>query len=563
MKKTIRTVWMITTALAVLLTVSGCESNQPAQGTVQESVTEQAAEQFTEQAAEQVAEQITEQAAEQFTEQITEQAAGQATEKIAETDEPAAEPMQKPAADLPKETRVGFYLDTVITLTAYTDKPELLTQGLEACGEYEKLLSRTIEGSDVWRINHAEGETVTVSPETAEILQAAIRISELSGGAFDVTIAPVSTLWDFTSGANTVPDAGTIAEAAEKVDYRKIRIDGNNVTLPAGMMIDLGGIAKGYIADAVKAKLEAAGISSAILSFGGNIVGIGEKPDGSAWRVGIQDIDEPTGTSMMVTFNYGGSTVTSGIYERGFEADGTYYHHILSSETGWPVQNELASVTIFSESSMLGDALATAAFALGTEKGGRLIENLDGIEALFVARDRSVTGTSGVGLYMTEGSEYTLLPAEPEETEAPAEKGLSEEPENTEETGETQETEGKLVLQIQVRETDPAPGYILVQGALMTGFLPLPSDGETTQVILQKMDDGTEWRNVIRMTPEGFSVTEADCEGHDCIAEGEVTLENMQDRLLWNMVICAPHQLTLSLYTPADAAAISRKWLGY
>ena len=120
-----------------------------------------------------------------------------------------------------------------------------------------------------------------------------------------------------------------------------------------------------------------------------------------------------------------------------------------------------------------------------------------------------------------------------------------------------------MVLQIQVRETDPAPGYILLQSENSMGFLPLPSEGERTQEILQQHEDGTVWRNVIRMTPEGFCMAESDCEGHDCIEEGEVTLENMRDRLLWNMVICAPHKLTLSLYTPEEAADISRQWLGY
>ena len=455
------------------------------------------------------------------------------------------------AAELPKESRVGFYLDTVITLTAYTDKPELLEKGLELCGEYEKLLSRTVEGSDVWKINHAEGKSVTVSPETAEILRTAVQVSELSGGAFDVTIAPVSTLWDFTSGEEILPEADEIDKAAKLVDYRQIRIDGNDVTLPAGMMIDLGGIAKGYIADAVKEKLQADGIDSAILSFGGNIVAIGMKPDGSAWKVGIQDIDEPTGKCMMISYNYGGSTVTSGIYERGFTKDGVTYHHILSSRTGWPVQNELASVTIFSDSSLWGDALSTTVFALGTEEGARLVESLDGVEALFIARDRSASGTSGLGKYMTEGTEYTLIPVT---TEAPA----AAEPEQ-----ETAADSEKLTLQIQVRETDPAPGYILIQTDQTAGFLALPTEGEVTQTIVRKLDDGTEWRNVIRMTPEGFCMIESDCEGHDCIEEGEVTLENMQDRLLWNMVICAPHRLTLSLYTPADAAALSRQWLGY
>jgi thiamine biosynthesis lipoprotein len=241
-----------------------------------------------------------------------------------------------------------------------------------------------------------------VSDDTIELLDTARQVSELSGGVFDVTIAPVSTMWDFTSGAAVVPDAGEIAEAAALVDYHKVQVDGNTVSLPAGMMIDLGGIAKGYIADAVKQYLVGRGVHSAVLSFGGNIVCIGQKPDGTPWKVGIQDIDKPTGEYMRVAQNFGGSTVTSGIYERGFEADGVYYHHILDPKSGWPVQNELASVTIFSESSMWGDALATAAFALGTEDGKALIESLEGIEAVFIARDRSVTYTSGAKAYMLE-----------------------------------------------------------------------------------------------------------------------------------------------------------------
>ena len=462
------------------------------------------------------------------------------------------------ADDIPKESRVGYYLDTVITLTAYTDHPELLEAALEHCGELERKLSRTIEGSDVWNINHAEGKTVTVSPETVEILQTAIRVSEMSGGVFDVTIAPASTIWDFTSGEAKIPAAEDLAAAAEKIDYRKIRIDGNDVTIDEGMMIDLGGIAKGYIADTIKKELEDAGIRSAILSFGGNIVAIGVKPDGSPWKVGVQDIDGATGETMLVSLNYGGSTVTSGIYERGFTVDGVTYHHILDSKTGWPVQNELASVTIFSDSSMLGDALSTAVFALGTEKGARLIESMEGVEALFIARDRAVSGTSGVSQYLKEGTEFSLIPVSAEEPE-------TAEAETTEETAEaeTEETSGKLILQIQVRETDPAPGYILLQGAESIGFLPLPEEGERTQEIIQTLEDGSTWRNVIRMTPEGFCMIESDCEGQDCVDEGEVTLENYKDRWLWNMVICAPHRLTLSLYTPAEAAEISRMMLGY
>ena len=304
--------------------------------------------------------------------------------------------------DLPKLTEVGFYLDTVITLSAYTENGQILKDALVECGRYESLLSRTVEGSDVWRINHAEGKPVEVSEDTAAILRYAKKIGDLSHGAFDVTIAPVSTMWNFTSEEHELPDADGIARAAELVDYTRMELNGNTVTLPAGMMIDLGGIAKGYIADRIKAYLEKRGVKHAICSFGGNIVAIGVKPDGSAWKVGIQDIDRPTGEHMLVAINQGGSTVTSGIYERGFDLDGVRYHHLLSSETGWPVQNELASVTIFSESSMEGDALSTAAFVLGTEEGLELINSMEGIEAVFIARDRQVTYSAGAEAFMVK-----------------------------------------------------------------------------------------------------------------------------------------------------------------
>ena len=231
-------------------------------------------------------------------------------------------------AEPKKESAVGFYLDTTIMLTAYVNDTQVLQDALGECGRYETLLSRTVEGSDVWRVNHAGGAPVEVSGDTIEIIETARKVSKMSGGAFDITIAPASTLWDFTSGAKTLPDAKALADAASRVDYRLVEVDGNTVTLPEGMMIDLGGIAKGYIADAVKQYLVDRGVKSAILSFGGNIVAIGVKPDGSPWKVGIQDIDKPTGEYMAVSRNYGGSTVTSGIYERGFELDGAYYHHI-------------------------------------------------------------------------------------------------------------------------------------------------------------------------------------------------------------------------------------------
>jgi thiamine biosynthesis lipoprotein len=301
-----------------------------------------------------------------------------------------------------KRTEIGFYLDTIITLTAYVDDPQILKDAMTECGKYEQLLSRTVEGSDAWRINHANGEPVEVSEDMAVILRFAKAISEKSGGAFDVTIGPASTLWDFKAETPALPDAEALAEAAKRIDYSKLELDGTTVTLPAGMMIDLGAIAKGYIADQIKSYLKERGVENAILSFGGNVIAIGAKPNGSPWKVGIQDIDGEAQTAMLVSKNIDMSAVTSGIYERGFEMDGVIYHHLLSPFTGWPVQNELASVTIFSDSSMMGDALSTTAFVMGTEEGMKLIESLEGVEAVFIDRERNVTYSSGAEAYIIQ-----------------------------------------------------------------------------------------------------------------------------------------------------------------
>ncbi len=335
----------------------------------------------------------------------TETASPEIAEEVTETATPApaaGESGGKTETSAPRRSEVGYYLNTVITLTAFVEDPQVLKDALAECGRYEALLSRTAEGSDVWRVNHAGGQPVEVSDDTIVILRCAMAVSEASGGAFDVTIAPVSTIWDFTSGAAVLPDAEALAAAAELVDWTKISVDGNTVTLPAGMMIDLGGIAKGYIADRIKQYLKDKGVEHAILSFGGNVIAIGVKPDGSDWKVGVQDIDRPTGETMMVLRNSGGSTVTSGTYERGFDLDGVRYHHLLDPATGWPVQNGLASVTILCDSSMIGDALSTAVFVLGPEEGLALVESLQGTEAILITNSRDVILSSGAEEYIIQ-----------------------------------------------------------------------------------------------------------------------------------------------------------------
>lgn len=289
---------------------------------------------------------------------------------------------------------VGFYFDTVVTITGYCGE-DVLNDALSECAVYEALLSRTIEGSDVWNINNANGAPVTVSDATAEVLSLALAVSRDSGGVFDITTAPVSDLWDFTAENPSLPDSGDISDALTKVDWTKIALDGNTATLPAGMSIDLGGIAKGYIADKIAEYLVSRDVECAVLNFGGNVVMLGEKPDGSDWAVGIQDPAGKTGEYLTVLKTSARSAVTSGTYERGFDLDGVRYHHILDTETGMPVQNGLASVTVLGESSAAADALSTACFALGVEKGSELLEKY-GMEGVFVDYSGKVHLTDGL-----------------------------------------------------------------------------------------------------------------------------------------------------------------------
>lgn len=311
----------------------------------------------------------------------------QQTESESPTTPPAAAATVDPAE---KTTGVGFYFDTVVTITLYGADDTLMDDIWAACKRYENMLSKTVEGSDVSRINSAEGQNVTVDAETWNVLSEAKKLNRMTGGAFAITIAPLTAQWDFTGGTNRMPTDEERLAALPLVDDEKLTLGENNtVTLPAGMQIDLGGIAKGYIADQVAALVRGR-CSGAMLNFGGNVYAVGTKPDGSAYRVGVQDPDEPSSSNPIgVVSVVDRSVVTSGIYERGFTIDGVRYHHILSPWTGLPSDSDLASATIIAESSMDADALATACIVLGSEKALQLTQE-NGYPALMILRDGTV-----------------------------------------------------------------------------------------------------------------------------------------------------------------------------
>lgn len=292
--------------------------------------------------------------------------------------------------------RQGFMLDTVISISLYDNQDEAILDGAFAlCEEYEQLFSRTISTSDVYRINHSDGAPVEVSDATAELLCIALEYARLSGGAFDPTIEPLVTLWDIMADEPHVPDADAISAALARVDWTKVSVDGNVVTLHAGMGLDLGGIAKGYIADKLREYLSENGVDSALINLGGNVLTLGGKPDGSNFTIGVQKPFGQNSDILGACRLKGMSVVTSGIYERYFVEDDRLYHHILDTKTGYPVENELYSVTIISPTSTDGDALSTICFALGSEDGMALIETLDGIECVYCLSDGTLLFSSG------------------------------------------------------------------------------------------------------------------------------------------------------------------------
>jgi thiamine biosynthesis lipoprotein len=298
-------------------------------------------------------------------------------------------------------TLTEFLFDTIIDIKAYCSQ-ELLDSVYERLVFFEDIFSRTREGSDIYRINAAAGVPVEVQSETADIIARARAFSELSGGLFDITIGAVTSLWDFSEGI--IPDPDELSAVLGHIDYRNIAIDGTTITLADPQAkLDLGGIAKGYIADDIVALLKEGGCQSANINLGGNVYVLGSTPDGSPWNVGIQDPFEPRGTIIGSIPLIDQSISTSGPYERGFEVDGVFYHHILDPRTGYPVQTDLASTTIISTSSTTGDALSTTAFLMGTDAALELIDAQSSLSGILVDDQKEVICSRDASINLLQG----------------------------------------------------------------------------------------------------------------------------------------------------------------
>lgn len=291
-------------------------------------------------------------------------------------------------------TKTSFKLNTVVTITIYDSSDvSLLDHALELCDDYENLFSRTRETSELYQIN--QGEKTALSPETEELLNIALSYGRMSGGLFDPSIGPVSSLWDFHAETPRVPADSEIKEALPLINSDKIHISNHTIELENGMMLDLGAISKGYIADRIKEYLVEQGVKSAIIDLGGNVLCIGSRPDGTPFQIGIRQPFEDTSAAAAALSVTDRSVVTSGIYERCFTQDDVLYHHLLNPKTGYPCDNELASVTIVSDHSVDGDALSTCCFLMGTEQGMKLINSLTDVQAVFITREGDLLYSDG------------------------------------------------------------------------------------------------------------------------------------------------------------------------
>lgn len=266
-------------------------------------------------------------------------------------------------------SRTEYMLDTVITITAKNKT------AVDACFDeirrLERLFSPYISDSDVWRINHSSvGEETVVSAEAFALIEKAEVCKRLTDGSFDISLKPVSDLWDVENGGY-VPSDEEIQEALSLKGDLLLNKDCSAVTLTKdGMQIDLGGIAKGYIGDRVREILLSHGVKSAIADLGGNIVTVGEN-GGKPWKIGLQKPNGAKGESFTSVCAVDKTVVTSGGYERYFECDGKTYHHIFDPVTGKNPHNGIASVTIIASDGALADALSTACFIKG--KDGALV----------------------------------------------------------------------------------------------------------------------------------------------------------------------------------------------
>ena len=319
----------------------------------------------------------------------------------------AAEPVAAADENAEPNSRTVFAMDTVMELSAYGADDALMEAAEQEILGLESRLSVTDAGSEIYALDH--NGLAELSPDTTELMQTALEMCERTDGALDVSIYPVLRAWRFTTGSYQVPTQEEIENLLTQVDYRKVTLENGTASIAQGMEVDLGSVAKGYTGDQVSQLLREGGVTSALLNLGGNVQLVGGKPDGSDWRVAVQDPESDGYLGVLSLRDK--AAITSGGYERYFVGDdGEVYWHIIDPATGAPARSGLISVTVIGDRGVVCDALSTALFVMGLDKAAEYWRRYGDFEAVFVAEDGSVAITSGLQDCFTLADGYTDRP---------------------------------------------------------------------------------------------------------------------------------------------------------
>jgi len=291
-------------------------------------------------------------------------------------------------------------LGTINSITVYSKKgKEAVEAAYRRVLEIDDRMSAFKADSDVMKINRNSGnEPQKINSDTFYVLKHSLAFSNSSKGAFDITICPLTSLWGFGKKLNHIPEEEEIKKALSLVNYKDLVLDEENCTAylkKEGQAIDLGGIAKGFAADEVKKILQQYKIKDALINLGGNIVVLGHNPEGQPWRIGIQNPFAATGNYLGTVKTTNSTIVTSGSNEQFFIKDGVRYHHLIDPHTGYPVKNQLLSVTVLCESSMEADALTTALFVSDIADAVPLLKSINA-EGIFVLQNQDIFVTDGL-----------------------------------------------------------------------------------------------------------------------------------------------------------------------
>lgn len=308
---------------------------------------------------------------------------------------------------MPKSTKtnqaiekVFFALGTINCIKTFDiEKEDAVKEAMKRVAEIDDTMSAFKPESDISKLSANSGKRFqNIHRDTFQLIQKAVEFSNLSDGAFDITIRPLAELWGINKKGDFIPSDAELQETLRLVDYHDILLDTESLSAflkNPGQSLDLGGIAKGFAADEIKRILVESGVQSAVINLGGNVVTIGRRPDRQPWQVGIQNPMAPTGQYLGILSTVNETVVTSGSNERFFIKGGIRYHHILDPRTGKPAQSSLLSVTAVCECSADADALTTALFVLGPEKSMPLLNKIKA-EAIFIKDDLTVAATHGL-----------------------------------------------------------------------------------------------------------------------------------------------------------------------